>query len=55
MTEDAMELLWTLVETITAAIDEASPDWAVTTADPTVWTSGGSELPAYQIAVEAAL
>lgn len=55
MSEDAMELLWTLVEKVTAAIDDASPDWAVTTADPTVWPAGGSDLPAYEIAVEAAL
>lgn len=55
MSEDAMELLWSLVETVAAAIDDASPDWVVTTADPTVWPSGGSDLPAYQITVEASL
>lgn len=53
-TDRAMEVLWDLLPTVTAAIDTV-PDAVVTRADPGSFTSGGSALPAYDITVECSL
>lgn len=52
--EDAMPRLWALLPAVAAAVDDL--DFAaVTVAIPGAYNSGGSDLPAYELTVEAAL
>lgn len=53
-TDHAMERLWDLMPQVAEAIDSV-PDAAVTRADPGTFSSGGSDLPAYDITVEVSL
>lgn len=50
----AMERLWELVPLVAAAL-ETVPDVTVIRADPGVWTSGGTDLPSYEITTEVSL
>lgn len=52
--ERAVERLMAFVPLVAAAIDEL-PDAAVSRADPVVYPSAGTELPAYDIQVDVAL
>lgn len=52
--ERALECLWDFVPLVAAAI-EAVPDTVVRQANPGVWLTGGTELPCYEIQVEASL
>jgi hypothetical protein len=53
-TDHAMERLWDLLPAVAEAIDSV-PAAAVTRADPGSFTSGGADLPAYDLTIEVSL
>lgn len=52
--ERALETLWDLVPQVAAAIDHDT-DGVVTSALPSAWRTGGTELPCYELIVEVPL
>ncbi|PXY17350.1 hypothetical protein [Prauserella flavalba] len=55
MDKRSVERLLELVPRVAEAIDSLLPDAAVSTADPGLFNSGGSDLPSYEITVEVSL
>lgn len=53
--ERAVERLWDLIGTVSAAIDKEFLDGSVIRADPGTWSAAGSELPSYALQVDVAL
>lgn len=52
----ALPALWDLVPAVSAAIAGATPDrFVVQRAEPSVWSAGGADLPAYLVTVDTTL
>lgn len=52
--DHAMERLWDLMPAVAAAVDSI-PDAVLLRADPGTFTSGGSDMPAYDLTIEVSL